>query len=368
MTLPSLPAPRTWAPGDLVTVPRLRADVTNAVAMLGQRPYFVGQRSLGDSWPTGSTLTLPLDVELTDVWSGHLAPPSNGTAAYWAPLPGWYLVDARVPFLYSSATPAPFIAGFEGTTGGTAFGPVFGAVEVNGADAGTTARAVDLVQLTQAGAPNGSGDFVEAVARQDSGSAVNFNAAPSNLPTLSVRWVSSVSGTHPLPVPPVTPVPSPITSAWLNANVRDAIGFLSFPPVLKAHTTTGSVANSSLTSPAVVSPATVDVDTYGGYSAGTYTAPVAGRYLVAGQVNFATSSTTATYACGIRVNGSTVSWGAAVRFAGTTLAGGASVTKRVRLNAGDTVQLIAAQNTGGSLSLNTTASNQTRILAVWEGA
>jgi hypothetical protein len=195
----------------------------------------------------------------------------------------------------------------------------------------------------------------------------------ADLPTVSIRWVCATSGTQPLPVPPLTAVPTPITAAWLNANVRDAIRFLSYPPAARAHYTAGSstLANTSLASPAIVPLTTVDVDTYGGITTGAsahYTAPVSGRYLLAGQFNLAASSTATFYACGLRVNGSTVYWGGIVRFAGSGPAGGAGVTKRLRLNAGDTVQLIAAQASGGAIAYNTGASNQTRFVVVWEGA
>lgn len=368
----TLPAPRTWSPGDYVTVPRLRADVAGAVALLTQRPLFSGQRSLGDSWSSTVALGLPMDVELTDTWDGHLGPPFAGTGNYWCQLPGWYLCQARVPFAYTSSTPAPFMCGFQGLTGGAAFGPVYGALTVNGSTSGTVIpQAVDLVQMTAAGPPNGAGDYVQPVARQDSGAAVNLQSLSYCMPTVTVRWVCAPSGTHPLPVPPLTPVPSPVTSAWLNANVRDAVSFLTYPPAVKAHYVAGSatLASSSLSSPQTVPLGTVDVDTYGAYSTGTntFTAPVAGRYLVAGQLNLAASSTTAQYACGITAGG-TRYWGRVVNFAGTSLAAGASIVKRVRLGAGDTVTLIGSQNSGTAIAYNTAASNQTRLICIWEGA
>ena len=43
MPLPSLPNPRTWAADDLITVPRLRADVSNAVAFLAGGPGSPGR-------------------------------------------------------------------------------------------------------------------------------------------------------------------------------------------------------------------------------------------------------------------------------------------------------------------------------------
>jgi hypothetical protein len=222
-----------------------------------------------------------------------------------------------------------------------------------------------------AGGP--SGTITAVLARQDSGSTVNLNAGAPDIPVVSVRWVSALSGTQPLPVPPAAAVPTPITSAWLNANLRDAIRFLIYPPAMRAHYTAGSstLASGTLASPAVVPLTTVDFDSYGGFTTGAsahYAAPVSGRYLFAGQFSLASSSTTQWHACGLQVNGSTNYWGRISRFAGSALAGGASVTKRLRLNAGDTVALIGTQSSGSATAYNTTAANQTRLIAVWEGA
>jgi len=363
----TLPVPRTWSPQDLVTVPRLRADVSDAVALLAQRPYFVAQSSTGEAVGSASAVTVTLDTTLADTWGGFTNPAAN---VYRCQLPGWYLLDARIPFNYTSSTPAPTMAGFSSsdTSGGAT---VYGALTVNGSTAGTViARSVDLVQMLTAG---GSGTVTAVLARQDSGGTVNLGTGGGDIPTVAMRWVCALSGMHPLPVPPLTAVPTPITSAWLNANVRDAVNFLTYPPVAKAHYTAGSstLASGTLASPAVVPLTTVDVDNYGGFTTGAsahYTAPVAGRYLFAGQFNLATSSTTQWHACGLQVNGSVNVWGRISRFAGSSLACGASITKRLRLNAGDTVALIGTQSSGSATAYNTSASNQTRMLAVWEGA
>ncbi|HZR53632.1 MAG TPA: hypothetical protein VFB06_29510 [Streptosporangiaceae bacterium] len=372
----SLPNPRTWSPGDYVLVPRLRADLSDAAALLLRRPMAVLQCSTGFSPPGGGGV-VPMDTTLADTWGGHLADVSPAffglQADYWGQLAGWYLCDARMPFIYSSGTAAAFLAGWTGNiNGGSSYGPFYGAAAANGSGAGTTARAVDLIEMTVLSVPNGGGDFIAPWASSGAGGGVALNTSGQNLPTASIRWICATSGTRPLPVPPLTPAPSPITSAWLNANLRDAVRFLTYPPAAKAHYTAGSstLANTTLASPAVVPLTTVDLDTYGGMTTGAnakYTAPVSGRYLVAGQVNLASSSTTTWYACGVLVNGSTQYWGGIVRFAGSSLAGGAGITKRIRLNAGDTVQLIAAQASGGSIAYHTAAANQTRLIVVWEG-
>jgi hypothetical protein len=372
----TLPAPRTWSVDDLVTVPRLRADVADSVALLLQRPYFVGQCTTGYTVPGGGGV-VPLDAELTDTWGGH--PEDAGPAwaglqaAYWCPLPGWYLCDFRAPWTYASTTPNSFLAGWTGNiNGGTTYGPNYGAVTVNGLGQGTTSRAVDLIPMTFAGPPNGSGDFIQPFASAGNSGTIPLNTSPANLPTACIRWACSLTGTEPLPVPPLAAVPSPITSAWLNGNVRDTVRFLTYPPVAKAYFTPGSatLANSSLSSPQVLTLNTTAVDNYGGITLGAsakYTAPVAGRYFLAGQFNLGASSVTTWYACGVMVNGSAVYWGDAVRFAGSPLAAGAGITKRLRLSAGDYVQLVAAQASGGGIAYNTTQAAMTMLIAAWEG-
>ena len=371
----TLPAPRTWAPQDLVLIPRLRADVSNAVALLTQKPYLVAQCTTGYTPPGGGGV-VPLDAELTDTWNGHLEDVSTAfaglTATYWCPLPGWYLVDVRMPWNYTSGTPGAFLAGVDGISNGASYGPIYGAVTVNGLGQGTTSRAVDLVKLVVSGPANGSGDFIQPWASAGASGTIALNSSALNLPTMAARWACALTGTAPLAAPPLTAVPTPITSAWLNADVRDTIGYLIYPPALKAHYTAGSstLANSTLATPQVVPLSTADLDNYAGLTTGAsaeYTIPRAGRYLVAGQVNLAASSTATWYACGVLVNSSTLFWGGVPRFAGTSLAGGAGITRRLRFNAGDTVQLVAAQASGGAIAYNTTAASQTRLIMLWEG-
>lgn len=363
MTLPGLPSPRTWSPNELITVPYLRADLEQAVALLAQRPFFVAQSTTGESISTSNDVTLTMDATLTDVWNGFSNPSAN---VYRCQLAGWYLVDARIPFNYTSSTPAQFAAGISSSdtsSGATAYG----AALVNGSTSPTViARTTDLVQMLTGGP---SGTVTAVIARQNSGSTVTLNAGPPDIPTVSMRWVCALSGTQPLPVPPLTSVPTPITSAWLNANLRDAVNFLVYPPAARMHGASGSLASGSLASPTIINLSTVDLDNYGGWNGvSKWTAPVSGRYLVSGQVSFAASSATGWYACGVLVNGTTGYYGGVVRFAGSSLSGGAAIVKRIRLNAGDFVQLIAVQSTGGSLAVSSAAGYQTRLIACWEGA
>jgi hypothetical protein len=367
----SLPSPRTWSANDLVTTPRLRADVSNAVAFLLQRPLFVGQRTDGHSTASGSDVPLTLDTELVDTWNGHNISGTIGSN-YYAQVPGWYLVRSAPAWNYTSTTAQQFAGSFSGVSGGTAWGPVRGPLVLCGSGFAPVTQAIDLVEMTNTGPPGGSGDYVQFSALNNSGSAVSLEAASVQYPTASARWVCATSGTQPLPVPPLTAVPSPVTRAWLNANVRDTIKQLIYPPICRV------VYNGSTTLPTQAYPAgttvplgSVTVDNYGGWStsSNTYTAPVSGRYYVYGQMSLALSSVTTGYGCGISVNGGTTMWGDAVFFnpgAGSNF-GGACVSRRVRLSAGQTISLVANQGSGGSIGYNGSAGNQPRVVIIWEG-
>lgn len=371
----SLPAPRTWSGSDLITVPRLRADVANAIAFLRQRPWFVGQDSNGGSVPAGTDGSIGCNIELADTWNGHVAISGGGanTSQYWAPVPGWYLCRTAVPWNYTSTTAAAMAGSLSGTTGGTAWGPGRGPLVLCGSGFAPVTQCADLVEMTLAGPPGGGGDFVNFQALQTSSGPVSLSTASVQLPTCSARWACATSGTQPLPVPPLAAVPSPITHAWLNSNVRDTIAQLVYPPICKV-VYNGSTSLPSQTYPAgtTVPLGSVSVDNYGGYSTSTskYTAPLSGRYYVYGQVNLTNSTATTGYGCGISVSGGTTMWGDVVYFdpGGASLLGGCCVSRRVRLTAGQTIALIANQGSGASIGYNGATGNQSRMIIAWEGA
>jgi len=370
----SLPSPRTWSAGDLVTTPRLRADVEDAIAFLSNRPMFIGQNTSGRSWASGSDLGLGLDTEVTDNWNGHVTTTSGSpnSAQYWCQVPGWYLCRSAPAFSYTSSTQAMFAGGLEGLSSGVSFGAWRGPLVLDGSTHPPVPQCIDLVALFNTGPPGGSGDYVQFDAFQNTGSSVNLVSAATQLPTASARWVCALSGTSPLPVPPLAAVPSPITSAWLNANVRDTIKYLIYPPVLRAvyapnATTLASTAFPGSSSAPLNS---LNIDNYGGFntSTNTYTAPIAGRYLIAGQVNFASNTGAGSYRCGINYNtGNPTQWGDVTTKLSDTTGGGAGVVKRLRLNAGDTIRLAAGQDTGAAVTYNSSSVAQTRLVMVWEG-
>jgi hypothetical protein len=368
MPQPAIPSPRTWAAGDFVLTPQLRANVSDAVALLAGRPWFLGQSASGATWAAGADGTLGLDTELDDPWNMH----TIANAKIWCPLPGWYLCRCTFPFAYTSTTAAVFAAGFQWQNNGSGVGPIRGPLLWSGSGYYPTPQAVDLIEQTISGPANGSGDWIEATGYQGTGSTISRSANATQLPTVSARWVAAITGTQPLAVPPLATVPSPITSAWLNANVRDTISFLTYPPIAKATYAAGSstLAGSTFPAGSVVPLNAVTVDNYGGLSTGAaagYTAPVAGRYYCYGQFSLAAAASIFSIGAGFSVNGGTTQWGDVLYKTSDTFGSGAGVSKRLRLNAGDKVQLIATQNTGSAIAYNTGAASQTRMIIVWEG-
>lgn len=107
-----LAAPRTWSPGDLVTVPRLRADVYNLAALAGQgRPALLATAA-GDI-PYNTVALADLSQPQMNSWNtlltqGAALAAGPGTATFYpVPLPGWYLAGGwtgQVPLSGGSAS------------------------------------------------------------------------------------------------------------------------------------------------------------------------------------------------------------------------------------------------------------------------
>ena len=372
----TVPVPRTWSAGPILTS-ALRGDVTNAVNFLANRPFFVGQQTTGASIASGGDVSVGMNVELVDTWAGHAQ--NIDINKYWCQAPGWYLCQGTAPFAYTTATQALFAAGLNSQNNGSATGAIRGQLQLMGSGRNPSPQVCDLVQMTVTGPPGGSGDWVQLTALQTTGSSQAYAATAAKFPYISVRWVAALSGTVGLAVPSndawVTPS-SFVTSAFLNKNIRDTIGFLTYPPIYRAHYAAGTttLANGVFPAGTVIALNTIDVDNYSGGTTGAsaaYTAPRAGQYFCYGQIALAgTTATNVAYSCGLSVNGGTTQWGSSVFQATSSAATGAGavVRKRLRLAAGDTVQLMGQQSSGAALAYNGTAANQTRFLAVWEGS
>jgi hypothetical protein len=172
------------------------------------------------------------------------------------------------------------------------------------------------------------------------------------------------------------PVAVPYSPAFLNQQVRDAVNFLAYPPVLRAISSTTQAIGSTGFPPTVsgdpsnqiTTLGTTTIDNFGGFSgSGTYTVPVSGVYLVYGQIYYAGSTTGFGVAAGISVSGGTIQWGT------TTKANTASVTqslcitvrRQLRLTAEQTVTLWAFQSSGSNMNTVSSGSDVSRLICIW---
>ena len=367
MPRPVLPSPATWSAG-VIPAPLLRANVSDAVALLSSPPMFIGsQTTTAQSIPSSTITSVQLDTELYDNWTGHQI--ANLPSRYYANLAGWYLVQGSVPLNYSG--------------GGNTLSATIGGQRVgNNASAVTGATVAGLLKMTNVGT-FGDGDYIHLGVYQGTGSNRSLQNGASKSPYLSVRWVCASSGTQPLPVPasPSWPVPPDyITSAFLNANVRDAIRFLIFPPIMEYHYATFTTSLASATSaPAVgisLSLGLRIVDNYSAYSGNTWTAPVAGTYFCYGQCGINANSTGVSLGAGLTVTSANYNAGSPFTIWGGTQAvvpsttNSANVSRRLRLNAADTINLAGFQrdSAGSSASLDASDEWVSRLVTVWECA
>jgi hypothetical protein len=164
------------------------------------------------------------------------------------------------------------------------------------------------------------------------------------------------------------PVAVPVSAALLNQQCRDAINFMTYPPILRAVATQAqSIPSSGFPGTTQITSLSATVDNFGGLSASTYTVPISGVYLVYGQVYYAGSSTGFVAGAGLKFAGGTTQWGTIWAFnGGTAQSLAATVRRQIRLVAGQTIQLIAYQALGSAMNTEFSAPNQTcRLIVVF---
>ena len=387
MPLPSLPVATTWSSEELVLAPALRAQVSDAVALLAARPMFIGEQTATNQVIIDSTTTtITLDTELADNFSGHQI--DTDPSRYYGMLPGYYLCEATVPLVDTGSpgtgTLSAQIGGVQAGGAQTYFG---GMRTPNNNGHATTATAAKLMVMQNTG--YGTGDYIQAAVYQSSGSPNALVNSATKFPYLSARWVGAISGTQPLIVPANDAWPAPPTllgHVFMNKNVRDTINFLIYPPVFEAQQANAQNLTSQTSVPAIGqlitmgsnSVSAITDDNYGAWSnsINTWTAPVAGLYYAYGQVGLTTASGAVSMAAGLTVASLNYNSGSAYTIWGGTMATNAAtvsvnnVRRRLRLNAGDTIQLAGFQkdsSAAGNLLL-TTGAWRSRLIVIWEAS
>jgi hypothetical protein len=378
MPNPAVPSPATWASGP-VLAGALRADVANAVSFLSGPPLFLAYCLTSPSLTSGVSTEISLDTEAFDTWGGHNPPAVN----YYCRAPGWYLINAFTDFSYAGATIHNFTCSIVSGLGGGAVTTLLNGEQAGGGSASQppALSAVELIPLAQTAVT--ATDYVQLQARQDTGGAVTLTGGNY----LSARWVGALSGTAGLPVPANPAWPSPpayITSSFLNANIRDAIRFLTFRPMFRGYYAGTGQTIPSQTYPAgsVIHLDTITanagtggqaVDNYSGWSPSNswWTAPVPGLYSCYGQVAMASTATSYQLNAGFSVNG-TIQWAkGGYQGSGAALVPRSAIAMRkLRLNAGDTIALAGHQSTGSALGVSGSSKSAcfSKMIILWESA
>lgn len=381
---PSGVSQRTWSPSasEVITASLLRQNVT-APLWLVTSPTMVilAQQQSAGTFGSGSYGTVgPIDTEIVDTGGGHSDVTSPGR--YYVTISGWWLLRGTIPFAGAATNSqfsfgAGFLASHSGTSTAYHGGRHGGAAS---ATAVVMPAACELLPLNSA-SPVTSGDWFQLQGFQDTGGTINLgvNVGVGVFTWFGGRWCGVQGGTAGLSVPSPASFAdnTQITGAFMNSNVRDTVNFLAFPPMARLANSGGTQTVATGTDTAVTmqtaTVTTVNSDNYSGWSSGTnptrYTVQRAGRYWVYGQVAFA-HATGGIWSAGLRVNGTGTVWRSTRVTPPSTSTQGMilPIEMYLRLNAGDYVELIAAQSSGGTVSLATGGSDYSKLMLLWRGS
>lgn len=323
----------------------LNSQLSQAIQFLVSPPAFQGQQATAQLIPNSSNTNVILDNPTFDNYLGQ----NDSTFTKYiipARCGGIWLANGVV--VYGGSSGANFDA-FLNVNNTAVAGCIY-------ADRNTVSLPVaDLVSM----AP---GQFLCLLTNQSAGFSVNTAVATHNFSYLNLRWVANASGTAGLTPPnPATWTPGEICTATnFNAEIYNAVSFLSYVPFFRAQ------QNTPQTIPATTSTAmtgmVATLDNYSSFASNTWTCQVAGTYLVGFQGGF-TNTTAADYAATLITSIGGVNatyWSGKVASNASTIIGG---MKTLRFSAGDTVKLGGWQDSGGSLGTET--NGNTRFFTLW---
>ncbi|WP_051811950.1 hypothetical protein [Kitasatospora sp. MBT63] len=170
----AVPAPPVRAAGSRLTAPVYGADVTDDITFLANTPLFIGTQTVAQSIPNNTITSLTLDSETVDTYNGHST--SVNTSRYTPTVPGYYEVNGVYGPAASASGNRFLLVAKNGVA--TALG--------QGGGAAAAATNTGSVQVTDTVFCNGSTDYIEIRAFQNSGGALNTAPSPTGM---TVRWV-----------------------------------------------------------------------------------------------------------------------------------------------------------------------------------
>lgn len=175
----TVPAPRTWVSGEIVTAGYMNTEINTAITwLLSGFPLFRAVQAVAQSIPNTTWTALTWSTEDIDRDNGHST--SVNTSRYTAQTAGRYDCDG----LYIVNLTGTNIAAARLAVNGTA---VQGSADWQGKTNNNfqAARARDTLYLAV-------GDYVELQAWHDFGSARNTEISGGDVaPSFRVRWISS---------------------------------------------------------------------------------------------------------------------------------------------------------------------------------
>lgn len=341
----------------------LNEQLSLPVSFLAAPPYYYGgQTNQYAPWqavPASTATPVWLDTDFADSWSMHSAAPDATQVIIPSDCDGVYLACGTLPFNAGSASQfesqiywngSEYSAG-EQVAGTSAYAP----------------QAMDLI-------PCRSADSLQLCAVAGVATTLYNTYTPtgpqpytsSQFPMFRLRWVAALSGTSGLTPPNITAMFSnPVASSDFNSYITNSVNFLSYVPYCRVAQGTGTSVPTGANT--LVTGLAATLDNYGSWnsSTSTWTCQVPGIYLLFGQVGFPNESAaySANSILSVTSGGST---GAYVGGKVNCIAPVSSVKRRLRLNAGDTVQLKGYHSYGSSLT--TTNGHATRLFTLWQSS
>jgi hypothetical protein len=384
------PGPSAWLAGQTwplrsnghVYAADLNQQLSQPVEFLSHKPVVQVQQQVTQNIASNSTATscaITHDTQIMDPWGMRSVSTDTSQVTVSSYTDGVWLVQGQVSFAASASS---------GVYAYEADLYVDGALYSKGerwAALGShvTPSVADLMVLPVE-------SWVQLYGWQNSGASVLTFANGVSSSALTARWVAGSGVSLPggqmaaasqtyqtasgpqtvVPLPgtngPLLTPPSPgtwtslqeATSAQFNSDIRNSVLFLANVPVYRAtQNTSNSIAantNVGMTNMGI------SIDNWGAGSGTVWTAPVAGVYLVGGQVAFATGSSAFN---GTAYLNATLS-GVSSSYPGVTAYGeniASMALRTIRMSAGDTIQLGAISS---AATTSQTGSN-TRLFTVW---
>jgi hypothetical protein len=175
----TVPSSRTWVAGEVVTDAMLNQTVRDVENFLLAPPIFQGRQTAAQSLTSGTYAALTLDAEDVDSAGGHSI--VTNTSRYAAVYAGWANVNHSAAFA-SNATGRRLAKLRMG-----------GSTDVNASDVSMNSGVTNILKVT---GPTmkiffNVNDYVETLAAQESGGALNTAVTTVDQSMMGYEWISN---------------------------------------------------------------------------------------------------------------------------------------------------------------------------------